>query len=260
MKRGLVIGLLLVVSSCVIWYSISRKKQQPPRDTFGFSTIIVGTHANYQPFTFIEDEHIVGFDIDLIKEVCFRLGVDIELKDMPFNKLLPALQLGEIHIVAAGLTPTPERAQLVFFTQPYLGHDPLLIISLAQHQPTLTSLADLRGHKVIVHTGYLSDTYLSEQEGLKLHRVASTEEGFSALLAGIGDAFVTAQSNAQPFFKTHTLKKFSITPLDESINTYALAISKKYPQLHTAIQNSLSEIVGDGTLDRLKKKWALEEK
>lgn len=257
MKRGFIIGLLLLASSLLVWYNTTlRTKKELP--IFSLQTITVGTHAQYQPYTFIEDEKIVGFDIDLIQEVCSRLGVEIIFKDMPFNSLIPSLQLGEIHVAAAGLTPTQERQKLVSFTQPYLDKDPLLIISRADQQPALETLADLQGKKVIVHKDHLSDTYLSSKESLVLHRVASTEEGFNELLNKNGDAFVTASNNAQPFFIHYGQQQFHVAPIQESVNNYALAVSKKYPELLTKIQALLNDILRDGTLNRLKRKWALE--
>ncbi len=257
MKRGFIIGILLIASSLLVWYTTSRRtlKKTPP--TASIEMIIVGTNAEYQPFTFVEGEQIVGFDIDLIKEVCSRLGAEMVLKNMPFVALIPALQRGEIHVVAAGMTPTKEREEQVLFTQPYIDKDPLLIVSLMT-SPSFKSVEELTGKKVIVNEGYISDTYMSGKTGPTLERVGNPTAGFAALKEGRGDALVIAQSSAQPFLDLHGKTEFYVTPIAESVNNYALAISKKYPALLPRIQTTLDEIMKDGTLDNLKKKWALQ--
>ena len=75
--------------------------------------LVVGTNAEFAPFSFREGNKIVGFDIDIAREVCQRLGKEMELKDMPFDALLPELTLGSVHFVAAGMSCTEERAKRV---------------------------------------------------------------------------------------------------------------------------------------------------
>ena len=53
----------------------------------------------------------------LLKRLPNALNMDIELHDRPFGLLLPQIELGQIHAIAAGMTPTPERAERVYFTK-----------------------------------------------------------------------------------------------------------------------------------------------
>lgn len=84
--------------------------------------LIVGTNATFAPFEYIAgDGSIVGFDIDLIKEVGKLMGYkeeDIKIVDMPFDGLLSALG-SKIDVVIAGLTKTPEREKIVSFSDTY---------------------------------------------------------------------------------------------------------------------------------------------
>lgn len=116
-----------------LFYSHYFSKKQPIR-VADESVLMVGTAAEFPPFEFIKNDEIVGFDIDLIKEVAQRLEKKLVLKDMPFTTLIPQLQNGSLHILAAGLTPTPERARVMLFTKPYLETDSLVVITLAKTQ------------------------------------------------------------------------------------------------------------------------------
>src|SRR3954447_9229589 len=82
----------------------------------------MGTSADYPPFEYIDTakgSDIIGFDIDLANALAEKTGYEIEVQDMDFNSLIPALQAKQIDIVLAGMTPTPEREENVDFSDIY---------------------------------------------------------------------------------------------------------------------------------------------
>lgn len=254
-KTSLYIIIALILgASLILWYKAEKKivTSNP------IETIIVGTNAEFQPFSFKEGDDITGFDIDVITEVIKRLNKQMIIKDMPFDALIPEIQLGNIHVIAAGITPTPERAQRAFFTRPHLATgNPLVIISL----PALpvTNLDDLAGKTVVVNEGYVADSYMSEQPGIHLVRLSSAavSDGMLALESNRADAFVTALYSIKPYFEKHDQNNFSVTPIPGTEETSAFAISKHYPELRDYIQITLDRMKEDGTLEALKKKWSL---
>ena len=82
-------------------------------------TLVVGTEPTFPPFEFTENEKDVGFDIDLAQAICDKLGYKMEVKNMGFDALIPALQSGQIDLIAAGMDATPERQEKVNFTDVY---------------------------------------------------------------------------------------------------------------------------------------------
>lgn len=215
--------------------------------------LVVGTNAEFAPFTYIEKGQIVGFDIDIANEVCKRLGKELKLKDMPFEALIPEVVLGQVQIVAAGMSYTEERSKRVLFTKPYLTGDPLVILTM---QKTLT-LEELKGKNVVVNEGYTADLFLSGKEGINLIRLATAADGFLALKHKRADAFVTAKSTVDAFFAQHGSADFCLSPIANTSETCALVVSKKYPELLEEIQKALDEMNHDGTLQTLKTKWKL---
>jgi len=244
----------LLISSFFIWRSI--KKTGP--GTITTQTIIIGTNAEYPPFTFIQNDTIVGFDIDIAKEVFRRLKIKTEVKDMSYTSLIPALQLDKVHVLAAGMTATPERAQQVIFTNPYLKNDPLLVISLSKNT-LINSVDELTGKNIVVDEGYTSDRYMSNVPGIQLQRTTSPVQGFLVLRSGRADAYVIARSSAQQFLQKYGEKEFNIfeIPDEKAKESYSLAISKKHPELATKIQKTLNEMQSDGTIQKLRTKWKL---
>lgn len=245
----LTVAALLLVTVFVLWRSTD--KNSVLKDD---SVLIVGTNAEYEPFSFIENNEIVGFDIDVITEVANRLGKKIEFKDMPFDALLPKIQFGDIQIIAAGLTATPEKAKKILFTKPYLTGDPLVVISLAKN-PVVTSLKDLDGKEVVVNEGYTADLYMSTIPGPLIKRLATPAEGFLALTSGGVYAFVAAQSSVKPYFEKYGTQKFNIFVFDGAQDNYSFAISKHYPDLLVLVQKALDAMEQDGTIAFFKQKW-----
>ncbi len=254
-KTNQVIIAIITLLGISVWY-IRRKAYAPKPKT---NVIIVGTNAEFQPFTFKKNGEIVGFDIDIIHEVSKRLGKVVQIKDMPFDALIPEIQLGNIHVIAAGMTPTDERAKRVLFTKPHLDSDPLVIITLANTQK-IKGVDDLVGKNIVVNEGYTSDIYMSTIAGINIIRLSSAmvSDGLLALQSSRAFAFVTARTTVMPYFKQYGTSEFNMVPIEGTEEKDALVISKHYPTLHKQIQQVLDTMESDGTLDTIKEKWNLQ--
>lgn len=227
------------------------KIDQPP--------LVIGTNAEFPPFCFREGGEIVGFDVEVAQEVACLLDRQAVLRDMPFETLIPDLSLGQIDLIAAGMTSTPERAKRVAFTRPYLVGDPLVMLVLQKNQEWLTTdLEGLRDKKIVVNEGYTADLYLSKDPQQELVRLASPADAFLALKTGRADAFVTAHSTLHQFLRTQTEEKFAYSPLASTPEeSCSLVVSKKNVALLREVQEALDMLEKNGTMDRLKKKWQL---
>ena len=245
--------IALLASSFYIWRSVQKKVTKTALP----ETIIVGTNAEYPPFTFIKNNQIVGFDIDVVKEAFRRINKKTEIKDMSFKALIPSIQLGQIQVIAAGMTATPQRAKHILFTKPYVIGDKLLIVNLAKNPP-IKKISELTGKKVIVDEGYTADLYLSKIKGPILQRFASPAQSFLALQSGRAQAYVIAESSARLFFEKHGEQNYNHIPIEGTEETYSLAISKKHPQILDKIQEALNSMEKDGTLQELKIKWKIK--
>jgi len=244
----------LAASIITVWYLASKSAPQSHR--IPENTLIVGTNSEYAPFSFMENGSVAGFDIDLVNEIAHRINKTVAWHDMPFDSLIPAMQTGSIQVLASGITPTPERAERIIFTKPYLTGDPLLIVSLAANP--LKTVEQLTGKQVAVNEGFTADYYMAKIHGPILVRFASPIESFMALDSNRVDALVSAQNNVKPFIQQYGKEKFAIAPIEGTTDQYALAISKKHPELLEPIQKALDDMQADGTIDNLKKKWKLD--
>jgi polar amino acid transport system substrate-binding protein len=218
-------------------------------------TLVVGTNAEFPPFTYMENNVIVGFDIDVIKEVGKRLNKKIKIKDMPWDALIPELILGNLDVVAAGMSYTEERSKRMLFTKNYLNEDPLVMMTKVDHD---VDLNDLNGKTVVVIEGYTADLLMSQKKGVTLIRLPTQADGFMALKSGRADAFVTAKSTVDAFFEKQDATQFKTTPIEGTTETCALVIPKSKPQVLAEVQKALDEMESDGTLDKIRIKWKLQ--
>lgn len=80
----------------------------------------LGTAAVTEPFSFFSaDQKVVGFDIELASYVARKLGMRLEIVNMDFGAMIPALTAGEVDMIAACITITDERAKSILFSDPY---------------------------------------------------------------------------------------------------------------------------------------------
>lgn len=157
-------------------------------------TLRVGVSL-FAPWTIdAADNQLIGFEVDLAKKLAGDLGVDTELKVYEWDKIVPALQRGEIDVIAAGMAITPQRALTVNFSLPYMTSGVTLATNtgktenihsleqLNQESIVITSVTDSFGHE-------LSRTLFDQATQLPL---ATKEEAQQAVTSGRAHAYVAS--------------------------------------------------------------------
>lgn len=90
--------------------------------------LVMATNAAFEPYEFIENEKIVGIDVDMAQAVCDILGYELEISDMEFDSIITAVQSGKADIGLAGMTVTEERLKNIDFTDPYTTATQVIIV------------------------------------------------------------------------------------------------------------------------------------
>jgi polar amino acid transport system substrate-binding protein len=97
----------------------SAASARPLQDVLNSGTLRVGV-AVYAPWALrSENGDLRGFEVDVANKLAADMGVEPQIVAYAWKQLLPALESGEIDVIAAGMTITPERALRVNFSQPY---------------------------------------------------------------------------------------------------------------------------------------------
>lgn len=214
--------------------------------------LYVGTNAEYPPFEYLEGDKITGFDIELIEQIAKIIGKDIEIKNMTFDGLLPALQAKTIDLVIAGMVPTEERKKNVSFTDVY--HIGSQVMMIKKDNDTIKTFADLKGKKVGVVLGVVADMEVSKMEGLaSIERFNNTSETLLALKSGKIDAVVLAHAVAFGYAKQNPDIKVSESEMAN--DGVAMALRNEDTKLIEEINKALSTLRENGVYDELVKKY-----
>lgn len=151
--------------------------------------IVLGTAADYPPYEFHKQidgqDQIVGFDIEIAKEIAKDLGMELEIIDMKFEGLLPALVTDDIDFIIAGMVPNEEREKSVDFSIPYYEAEQRILIR-AEDADKFKSEEDFKGVKI----GAQKTTI---QEDLAIEKFAEDNEIIS--LSKITDLVLELQNN-----------------------------------------------------------------
>lgn len=129
--------LALLAAFCVVETAAARSLQ----DVLNAGSLRVGV-ALSPPWAMREDGELRGFEVEVARKLGADMGVDVDLRVLPWERLVPALEFGEIDLIAAGLTITPERALHVNFSDPYASGGVSLATNLDATED-VTTFADL---------------------------------------------------------------------------------------------------------------------
>lgn len=123
----------------------------------------VGTEAQYAPYEFKDaDAKIVGADIALAQKIADDLGVKLEVVDMKFDGIIPAVQSGQVDLGIAAFSNTPERAKEVDFSNIYDKSEQMLVVD-AQNKDKYTSVDALSGLKVGAQKGTIQSNLITKE-------------------------------------------------------------------------------------------------
>ena len=219
--------------------------------SFSAKKLYVGTNAEFKPYEYLENNKMVGFDIELMELLGKELGYEIKWQDMSFDGLLPALQMKKIDAVIAGMSATPERKKAVAFSKPYFKAKQVVITKGVDK--SLKSFKDLAGKKVGVMLGFTGDTVVSEIKGVKVERFNASYAAIMALSQNKVDAVVLDSEPAKKY--TANNKQFVIASIPAEEEDYAIAVRKNDKELLDKINAALDKIKANGEYDKLLKKY-----
>jgi len=244
----LVIPLLVILTT--VW--IVSGTTQTSAQTIP-TKLTMGTSADYKPFEFHDTsggtDKIVGFDIDIAQRLAQELGFQLEIKDMDFNGLIPALQGGRVDFVMAGMTPTPERRKNIDFSDIYYTAQNTII---AKKERNFATTADLKGKTVGAQLGSLQQEVAQKIAGANVVTRNRVPDLIQEIIAGRIDAAIVEDAIARPYAAVYANLNFAVIPNKEGGSAIAFA---KGSNLVQPFNKVIAKMKQDGSMDALAKKW-----
>ena len=222
------------------------------------TTLVMGTEADYIPFEFRyasdPPEDIVGFDIALAQAITRKLGVRLQIQERNFDQLIPALQAGELDFVMAALTPTPERQQLVDFSQPYFESRQALI---SRRTHPVRTLSDLSGQRVAVQRGTIQEQAMQTlvQQGVEV--TVQSFDHINDMITAVREQQVDAALVEELVGEAY-LDNNPTLAMDVLGEIPPMPVAIAFPQGSAYLQpvnQVLQEMAANGDLERMARRW-----
>lgn len=234
----------------------SSKDSNSNKSSCKAGTLTMGTNASFPPYEYVDDNgKIVGIDAEIAQAIADKLGMKLEIKDMEFESLVPAVKAKSIDLALAGMTVTDERKQSVNFSDSYSTGVQVVIV---KEKSEIKTVDDLKGKKIGVQAGTTSDTYCSEDFGEEnVKQFSNGSLAVAALANGQVDCVVIDNEPAKNYVAANSGLK--ILDTEYVTEDYAIAISKDNDELLKKVNNALKELKEDGTVDKIVGKYIKAE-
>lgn len=218
---------------------------------------VLGLDDAFPPLGFRDDDNnIVGYDIDLAKEVANRLGVQFVAQPINWDSKEQELSTGNIDCIWNGLTITPERKEQLSFSKPYLNNAQVLVV---KNDSGIKTLADLKGKVIGLQAGSSAQDAVSANPEFEssLKQIVPFEQNLLALTdlsvggldAVVMDVVAAEYSIRVSNYPLHTLKESLAS------EEYGIAFRKNEVKLTNEVQRILEEMAQDGTVAAISEKW-----
>lgn len=218
--------------------------------------ILFATTPDYPPFENIEGtDEPEGFDIALAQAVAEKLGVKAEFKAYgDFDAIFPAVQSAtEVDAGISGITVTPEREEIVAFSESYYTDD-LAIAAMKDSALTEDALNDAE-ITIAVQRGTTGNDYVLENyPNAQCMELSSSTDCFAAMQAGQAQAVCTNKAVVENMLADSYTDAEVIKPIATN-EFYAIAVNQGNTALLEAINSALAELQADGTIDKLMEQY-----
>ncbi|MER7753221.1 ABC transporter substrate-binding protein [Kitasatospora sp. NPDC097643] len=246
-----------------------------PKAVKAAGVLKIGSYLNYPPVDFRDSNaKPAGLDPEIATAIGDYLGLRVEFTDMPFDKLIPAVQNKQIDLAMSAVIDTKQR-QLgaaddghqanpgVDFVD-YFTTGTSMVVKTGNQLP-LTTVDSLCGHTVAVQRGTLQDEFATRQIGacprtgkqLQVHRFDTDDQA----LAEVGSGVAVADLNDYPVAQYNTTTpdragKFQLanTHFLQS-GPYGITVAKDNTVLRDVVSKALDQVIRNGGYDKILAKW-----
>ena len=227
---------------------------QAPSNLVSAGTLTVCSDTPYEPFEFKDDsQKDTGYDMDILRAIGDEAGLELSVKDLPFEGILGSLAAGDCDVVGSALTITDERKQQIDFSAPYFDADQSLLVK-ADKAGELKDLASLKGKTIGVQSSTTGETYAKEHAtGATIKAFEDSDGLFTAIESGdIAAILQDLPVNAYRATKDDSVKVVETYKTGEQ---YGFAVEKGNAEMLKFVDDGLKALKDGGTFDTIYKKY-----
>jgi polar amino acid transport system substrate-binding protein len=229
--------------------------------------LLVSTDPNYAPQSFLNDAgELDGFDVQVAKQVAERLGVELEFVTPDWDMITPGGWAARWDLSIGSMTPTEERAEVLWFTDPYY-YTPA-VFAVHKDNTDIQTVEDISGKALGLGTATTYEAWLNgtlsimggeimydPPPDVDVNPYSTDSEAIQDLALGDGvrlDAVMSAQPTIQEAMDSGVPLKYVGTPAFYEPLVFALDKSRgPSDKMVEALNEILAEMRSDGTLTDL---------
>lgn len=233
-------------------------------------TLVLGLDDAFPPMGYKDTEtgDIIGFDIDIAKEVCSRLGIELKLQPIDWNNKQSELENGNVDCLWNGFSKTPERDEQFNLSIPYMKNEQIILVKT---DSDYQALEDLAGKTIGVQADSSAESALEAEENKEfkdsLGEIVKIEDYAMAVLEiqnGTIDAISIDEVVAR-FYLNNDPDAYRIlsdsdgNALSLATEDYVIGFRKSDNALKEKVEEALREMSSDGTMKTISEKWFGED-
>lgn len=256
----LIIALLMVTSLLAACGQNKNNNGDAPESgaanngNAGKKVVTLGTSADFAPYEFHiknekgEDE-IVGFDIEIAKEIAKDLGAELQIKDLQFSSLMNELNSGRIDFAISGLSPTPDRQKEVDMSKIYFTATQA-VVTRAGEEGSYKTIDTLVGKKIGVQKGSIQEEIAQTIQDAKITSLAKTQDIMMQLKTGRVDVAIIEGPVAEAYVSNIDGLTIAEAQPEAEDDGYIVAVKKGNDELLEKVNATLTRLMEDGSMEK----------
>lgn len=213
-------------------------------------SVKIATESNYKPFSYTDaNGKIIGYEAELVDALCAQMKADCELISQDWDGLIPGLNAQKFDAIIAGMSITPERQEVVEFTDPYFYSGIVLIGKKGDS----ISVADLKGQPIASQRSTVASQYLQDEHPESDIKLYDTQDNaYLDLTSGRVRAMMSDKVTGIDWLKTDAGKNYEIKGAEINTDEDAMGIAfRKNDPLVAKFNAALAELRANGTYDQI---------
>ena len=244
MKRSSLFALVILILAALLVAGCASQSDK----------ITVVMDATWPPFEFVDEatKELVGFDVELMKAIAAKEGMEIEFQNVGFDSLLAGLSKCQYDAAISAITITEERKETIAFSDPYFAAGQIVAVRI--DNTDITGKDSLVGKVVGAQLGTTGAIELENMAGVTLKTYDDISLVYQDVMNGQIDAAVADNPLAIEYVGKNPdrLKTVGDVFTDEY---YGIAVCKTKPELVEKFNRGLKALMDDGTVDQMAIKW-----
>jgi len=212
--------------------------------------IKIATESSYKPFSYTDaDGKLIGYEIELVDALCAQMKAECEVISQDWDGLIPGLNAQKFDAAIAGMSITPERKEVVEFSDPYF-HTGIILIGKKGDD---ISVDGLKGQPIASQRSTVASQYLQEKHADSDIKLYDTQDNaYLDLTSGRVRAMMSDKVTGIDWLKTEAGKDYEVKGQEISTSDDAMGIAfRKGDPLVAKFNKALAELKDNGTYDQI---------